>query len=164
MAKFWNVMRAKRLRNSAILLMSLLLVAGFCLFLGWFFQEDNTGVTAFAEQLEGEGYTFTKTKKAADFLNGSQTVFGLSEGTLYVYEYWYGFLARVDAKLIAKDGMTADHIFFVQEKVWGGVPHFYQKGRLIVNYVGSSAAMLQYLEAHFGKPIAGGVMSTGEGD
>ena len=164
MAKFWNVKRARWLRNSVIQVAGLLLVIGFSLFLGWFFREDSTGLSAFTEQLEEDGYTFTETKAAADFLNGSQTVLGLSQGTLYVYEYWYEFLARLDARLIAEDGRSADHIFFVQEKKWEGTPHFYIKGRLIVNYVGEDASMLRYLEAHFGDVIAGGSVNRKEGD
>ena len=81
-------------------------------------------------------------------------------GLIQVYEFPDGRAADTEAGYVSPDGynitvpLGGDRSMSTHSD-WLAPPHYYKKGRVIVRYVGDSAAVLEVLEAVLGPQFAG---------
>jgi hypothetical protein len=76
----------------------------------------------------------------------------VGDDELQVYEYADGAAAQVDAQRISPDGFTIG----ATTVDWVNTPHFFQRDRYLVLYLGNNPVMLSLLEGLLGPQIAGG--------
>lgn len=91
------------------------------------------------------------------FLSVNARRFSMEGENVYVFEYPSSTEAAAAAAgispsgyEIAKPGGPTSHVD------WIAAPHFYRSGRLLVLYVGQTAALIGHLQAVLGPQIAGG--------
>ena len=108
----------------------------------------------FIQKLKDAGYTVTKEEDEKNstphtFFSVYPTYYEVDGKTLAIYEFPNEKEARKDTKTISEDGLTI-----------GGAkvspidnPHFYQKGEIIVSYIGSDTKLQKDLEKILGKSI-----------
>lgn len=68
---------------------------------------------------------------------------------LAIYEFTSSDTAKSQSQIISIDGNTVGNCMIE----WAGIPHFYQKGNLIIEYTGSNKKLLNDLSDIVGKPI-----------
>jgi hypothetical protein len=85
------------------------------------------------------------------FLSVKGRMIGVRGEDVQVFQYAGAAAARAQAALVSRDGRTVG----TTKLHWIGPPHFYQRGRLLVLYVGSDERVLKALDAVLGRPFAG---------
>ncbi len=86
----------------------------------------------------------------AAFFTGDPVLLKVNSIELQVYEYADGATAAQQA------GEIAPHGEIVLPAEWAATPHFYLRGRIIVQYVGEDPGLLALLESLLGPQVAGG--------
>lgn len=102
--------------------------------------------------LEGQGVSMTKGEQFEQaFFSVPALLLNTDETSIQVFQYADQAAAQTDAELVAMDGSSVG----TSMPFWVGDPHFYQKSRLIVLYLGSDENLLSALEAVMGPQFAG---------
>lgn len=78
-------------------------------------------------------------------------VYRVEGGDVQVYEFPSEEVASAEAAKVAPSGMTIG----TSSMHWMAPPHFFRRGRTIVNYLGDDARVLAELERLMGKQFAG---------
>lgn len=86
------------------------------------------------------------------FFSVNGQVITVNGGHVQVFEYKTPAAARAAAATVSLDGSSVGTTIIT----WVDTPHFYQKGKLIVLYVGNDAGVIDALEAALGPQFAGG--------
>ncbi len=76
----------------------------------------------------------------------------VDDAQLQVFEYPTQARAEEDASKVSPDG----HSIGLSMPLWVETPHFYQKEKIIVLYVGNDSAIIELLESVLGTQFAGG--------
>jgi uncharacterized protein YceK len=102
------------------------------------------------QKLQEKGYSVIKKQvgKGTAF-PVSTTYYKVDGNTLAIYEFPNEKEAKKESKTISEDGSKIGGRIFE----WIDSPHFYQKGEIIVIYIGSDAKLLKDLEEILGKSI-----------
>ena len=101
----------------------------------------------FIQSLKDIGYTVTKGETGNwTLLSVNPTYYTVDDKHLSIYEYKNDKEAINVSKNISKDGFAAN-------VDWVDIPHFYQKGEIIVGYIGSDTKFLIDLGKILGKSI-----------
>ncbi len=69
---------------------------------------------------------------------------------IIIYEFENSSTAKLEAQTISKDGNIVGNHFIE----WADIPHYYQQGNLIIEYVGNNKKLLYDLKQVAGKPIS----------
>jgi hypothetical protein len=103
----------------------------------------------FIQELKDTGYTVVKEKENAThtFLSVYPTYYKVDDKKLAIYEYNNEEEAKKDSKTISNGGYGIGGA----KISWVDVPHFYQKGEIIVSYIGSDNKLLYDLGMILGK-------------
>lgn len=72
-------------------------------------------------------------------------------GIIGVYEFENSDMAKKDAATISNNAFTIGHSMIS----WVSDPHFFRKGKVIIEYVGTNIKLLKDLESIVGSQIAG---------
>lgn len=115
-----------------------------------FAPDDVDGLT---EMLQASGADVTLVGPAPDsFLTGEGTTLQVNGQEIQVYEYEDANQAEDDSSQISSDGTQIGD----NPVRWAGTPHFYRSGKIIVQYIGDDATVLQLLDDVLGPQFAGG--------
>lgn len=72
-------------------------------------------------------------------------------GEVQVFEYRNTNMANAEAELVSPNGQSVNKHWIN----WTASPHFYNRGKLIVLYVGDSTTVIKGIEAVLGQQFAG---------
>ncbi|MFD0824461.1 hypothetical protein ACT8ZR_02170 [Neobacillus sp. M.A.Huq-85] len=102
------------------------------------------------KKLQEEGHTFIKMGVEKDIIFSVYPTYYKVDGKpLAIYEFPNEIEAKKESKTISEDGeIIGGHIL-----EWTDFPHFYQKQKIIVSYIGSDTKFEKDLEKILGKSI-----------
>ena len=91
---------------------------------------------------------------------GRETVIRMDDGSIMVWEYQDETTAALEAKYVSDKGFSIKGPSIEGGQVsinisWTDPPHWYQSGKLIVEYTGDNPEMLTRLESLLGPQFAG---------
>jgi len=113
-------------------------------------------LTSFAQQVRDSGVAVrVRGEVSQPFFEVDGQLVDIAGESVQVYEYADTYEARAAADAVAEDGRqiaAGDDLTFVD---WISTPHFYQRDRLIVVYVGEHDGVLHVLDGALGDPFAG---------
>ena len=119
-------------------------------------SEAGAAYKSFIALLADSGLRFTETGKETDaFLSVPGWPVHIGDHMLTVYEYPSNALMEADAACIDIGGCSISTPGKEVNISWVSYPNFFKKGTLIVNYIGESESVLDFLRANFGEPFAG---------
>lgn len=108
---------------------------------------------SFIDTLRSKGSQVTPAGEIAQsFFSVSGNAITVNEEQIQVFEYASMADANKDVLKVSKDGTTIANTMIS----WVAPPHFYQKDRIIVLYVGNNQEIRYLLDSIFGKQFAGG--------
>ena len=113
-----------------------------------------TSYNDFIKALDDRGYTANESKLNKDEV--SESLFSVNARniniggeTISIYEFKKSETAKSEASTISKDGNSIG-----DKKIsWNGTPHFFQKGNLIVSYIGSNRTLFFDLSMILGNSL-----------
>jgi hypothetical protein len=89
-------------------------------------------------------------------LNAGSTVYHVPGGELHVFRFGSAESALKASALVEPDGYTVNSESGIKQVVdWAAPPHWFRDGRQVAVYVGSSAEVIDALEAAAGAQFAG---------
>lgn len=104
-------------------------------------------------KLRAAGYSVESAGQVSQpFFSVKGQVITVNSGHVQVFEYKTPAAARAAAATVSPDGSSVGITIIT----WVDTPHFYQKGKLIVLYVGNDAAVIDALGSALGPQFAGG--------
>jgi hypothetical protein len=117
-------------------------------------DEGNMDTQRLVQMLKNKGYEVIKPVKDNEpalqsLFSVYPTYYKVNGKDLGIYEFKDKESALKDSKTITKDGNIIGHGILE----WVDNPHFYQKGKIIVSYIGSDFKLINDLEAILGKSI-----------
>ncbi|QGU96239.1 hypothetical protein GOM49_15070 [Clostridium bovifaecis] len=120
----------------------LLRITIFLVFIGLITYKASFSLEDFKEELSTRGYQYAvDTSAKRDVLSVAPTIININDENIRVHEYKIRPLLWWDCSKISKDGFeigrTSVH--------WVAEPHFYQKGNLIVQYIGEDRKTIAML-------------------
>jgi len=117
---------------------------------------DDLMLASFYRSIAATGAPIAvKGKVRQPFFSAPGTVLAVADDDIQVYEYSASDKAQREAARVSDDGstiMTDDAPLHVE---WVATPHFFQRDRLIVVYVGDDDEVLDVLKNTLGEPFAG---------
>ena len=118
-------------------------------------KAERYGVNEFTDDLRNKGYQFDLTDAQEDFLPTTRKRITIGSDTLDIYVYKNSRDMEEDSKRISADGSryTDDEKSMTVE--WISYPHFYEKGSIIIQYIGTNEKILSDLKAICGNQFAG---------
>jgi hypothetical protein len=118
---------------------------------------EVTDFAAFAHTIQSAGSDLRLDGDVSQpFLSVAGRLIAIDGADVQVYEYLDTASAALDAGRIARDGSTIQQLDGEIASVdWIATPHFYQRGCLIVLYVGTDSRVLSTLQSALGDPFAG---------
>lgn len=110
---------------------------------------DYASLTA---KLRAEGATVQEGGEVEqEFFSVKGRIMVVNGEDVQVFEYQNEATARAQVELVSSDGTTIGTTIVL----WVAPPHFYQRGRLVVLYVGENPEVLAALQAALGAQFAG---------
>lgn len=120
---------------------------------------DSVGemtLASFTDAISASGVPVAvKSKVRQPFFSAEGMVLAIENEDVQVYEYHAADTARSEAGSVSPDGSTIAAGDALARVEWVATPHFYQRDRLIVVYVGHNRDVLDVLEGALGAPFAG---------
>lgn len=140
--------------NKKIIIFAAIVLAFVCFVV---VNMNTFGVRQFANMMKNKGYEFKIESVQKDFLNVPRKRMKIGKDAIDIYVYTTCAGAKIDSMKIDRHGDSYRGLFRgVQVEVdWVAPPHFYRKGRIIVNYVGENQKIIYDLRSIFGKEFAG---------
>ena len=119
-------------------------------------EYNVTSYADFIKILHDKGYTVNESKLNKDDV--SESLFSVNARniniggeTISIYEFKKSETAKSETSTISKDGNSIG-----DKKIsWNGTPHFFQKGNLIVSYIGCNRTLFFDLSMILGNSITG---------
>jgi hypothetical protein len=134
----------------------ILVLLAFVLMLLLFSNDSrNNAFEQLVSEVKSKGYEVEVVNAPRDFLSGTRKRILTHNETIDVYLYRTHFTMERDAKGITLDGFGYDGLLKKVRVSWVGKPHFYKKGNLIVQYIGSNDEIISDLKDIFGEQFAG---------
>jgi hypothetical protein len=119
-------------------------------------EKNITDYAAFLALLENNGIQYIAGDPDTDgFLSVRRRPLWIGDEIISVYEYASHDAMEADAASIDRGGASISFPGRGVKISWVSFPYFFKDGKLIVNYVGDDAAILEFLNNNFGKPFAG---------
>ncbi|MFA9466593.1 MAG: hypothetical protein ACERKN_20205 [Velocimicrobium sp.] len=120
------------------------------------FADDSTTLDDLKYLFEEDGYTFSYENASKSFLEGDKVNVTLNDQkNIQVFIYESKIKADSDTQHISADGFTYERDGMTSITDWYEPPHFFKYNNIIILYVGSDEALLNFLSDNFGVPIAG---------
>lgn len=135
-----------------LVLIALVVILSFLFFSN---QYRNNAFEQFVSEIKSKGYEVEVKDVSKDFLSGTRKRILTSNEAIDVYLYRSSFTMERDAKVITPDGFGYDGLLKAVRVSWVGDPHFYKKGNIIVQYIGSNKEIVSDLKDIFGEQFAG---------
>jgi hypothetical protein len=139
---------------------TLLVLAAFVLLLTFLFfyidgKKNSFGLEQLVNEMKHKGYEVEVVNASMDFLSGSRKRIKTGDEVIDVYQYVNNFFMERDAKGITPEGSGYDGLLRKVRVSWVGPPHFYKKGKIIVQYIGDNKKITSDLKDILGEPFAG---------
>lgn len=122
-------------------------------------SKNTFGLEQFKNEMKERKYKFDIKNVQKDFLPTTRKRMLVGKEALDIYVYSSNLKMERDAKRIDSDGSGYKNLSKSVKVDWVAPPHFYKRGRLIVQYVGTDKKIMQDLKDIFGEQFAGGSYS-----
>lgn len=138
--------------NRNLVLVALMIFLTF-LFLNTSYR--NNGFEQLVSEMESKGYEIEVIDASKGFLSGTRKRILTNDEAIDVYLYRSSFTMERDAKGITPNGSGFDGLLKAVRVSWVEAPHFYKKGNIIVQYIGSNNGIIFDLKDILGEQFAG---------
>lgn len=109
----------------------------------------------FEEQMKEKGYDFDIKSVQSDFIPTTRKRMIIDDKAIDIYVFHSNIRMENEAKNIGSNGFSYQSETRGINIGWVAPPHFYKKGRIIVQYVGSDQKILTDLKDIFGGQFIG---------
>ncbi len=142
--------------KSVILLILILFL--FTMFIGCNSQDKSKGnfnIEEFQSEMKEKNYSFEVKDVDKDFLPAKRKRIIVGNEALDIYLFSSNKKMESEAKHIDSDGAGYDNGFKSIMVEWSSSPHFYKRGKIIVQYVGENEKIISDLKDILGEQFAG---------
>lgn len=105
--------------------------------------------------MKDKGYDYEITDAEQDFLQAPRKRMSIDKTEIDIYLFGSNKKLEKEAGYISSDGCGYTNGSKSLKVSWVSLPHFYKKGRLIVQYVGEDKKIISDLKDIFGEQFAG---------
>lgn len=116
---------------------------------------DDYNLEKFEEAMKDKGYNFEIQDVKKDFLPTTRKRMVMGDTALDIYIFKSNKKMESEASNIDSGGCSYSNGRKAVNVSWVSFPHFYKKGKLIVQYVGENENIISDLEDILGKQFAG---------
>lgn len=113
------------------------------------------GIEEFENAMKDKGYDYEITDAEQDFLQAPRKRMIIDKTEIDIYLFGSNKKLEKEAGYISSDGCGYTNGSNSLKVSWVSLPHFYKKGRLIVQYVGEDKKIISDLKDIFGEQFAG---------
>lgn len=146
----------RKLGNHAILLaLSLIMFTIFVSCSSKQSSQNTFDVEQFVNEMKAKNYSFELQDVEKSFLPTTRKRMIIGKETIDIYLYDSNKKAQKDAKRIDSDGCGYSNGTKAVKVSWVSYPHFYKKGDIIVQYVGTNESIISDLKELLGEQFAG---------
>lgn len=115
-------------------------------------SKNHYNLDEFESDMKDKGYGFEIQDVSKDFLPTTRKRMIFNDIALDIYIFSSNKKMESEASKIDSNGCNYNNVLFVS---WFSYPHFYKKGRLIVQYIGENEKIISELEDILGEQFAG---------
>lgn len=118
-------------------------------------NEGDYSLDQFVSDMKAKSYEFEVKDASRDFLPTERKRILVGNEAIEIYIYRSSRAMEKDSQRIDRDGSGYSNGFKSVKVSWISYPHFYKKGRIIVQYVGENQKIISDLKAILGEQFAG---------
>lgn len=119
-------------------------------------SKSTFGIDQFTKQMKDKNYSFKVENVPKDhFLPATRKMIVIDKEMVFIFLYANDKEAKADSKRIDTMGASYTNGSHSVQVSWSLDPHFYRKGSIIVQYVGSNKKIISDLNDIMGKQFAG---------
>jgi len=116
---------------------------------------NNYGLEEFIAELKAKNYDFTLKEVGKNFLPTTRKRISIGDEAIDVYVFKNNKGMEKEAAKIEPSGFGYQSKTKAVKVSWISVPHFYKKGRIIVQYIGENEKIIADLKEILGPQFAG---------
>lgn len=146
----------KSIRRLILITLSLLILTTF---IGCDNKESSKstfGIEQFTKQMKAKNYSFKVENVPKDhFLPTTRRMMVIDKESIFIFLYANDKEAKADSKRVDAVGCGYNNGHDAINVSWTSTPHFYRKGSMIVQYVGTNEKIISDLKDIMGRQFAG---------